>query len=183
MSEMLAKSTNAESYKAAMRLFGGAVTVLTTMADSGPTGLTATAVCSLSAEPPRLLTCVNRDRFTYRAIAAARSFCINLLHEGQAETARRFAGMTGGGDLDRFAGVAWRPGHTGAPVIDDALASFDCRVHAILDSGSHGIIIGDVIAIRRIEDPTPAPLFYADGQFTTIIAGGAARPIVYGAEP
>lgn len=173
MTQTAPKSIDAESYKAAMRLFGGAVTVLSTMANSGPTGLTATAVCSLSAEPPRLLACVNRDRFTYRAIAAARSFCVNLLHEGQAETARRFAGMTGNGEVDRFAGMAWRPGHTGAPVLDDALASFDCRVHAILDSGSHGIIIGDVVAIRRIENAAPTPLFYADGQFTTIIAAGA----------
>lgn len=173
--DMVTTLVDAESFKAGMRLFGDAVTVVSTMAENGPTGLTATAICSLSAEPPRLLACVNRGRHTFRAIAASRTFCINLLHEGQAEIARRFAGMTGSAEIDRFAGVAWRPGHSGAPMLDEALASFDCRVHAILDSGSHGIIIGDVVAVRRIEIATPAPLLYADGQFTTIIATGAGE--------
>lgn len=162
------ETVDAARFKAGMRLFGGAVTVLATPAEDRPTGLTATAVCSLSAEPPRLLACVNRDRFTYRAIAASRVVSVNLLHAAQSDIARLFAGMSGGTDIDRFAEVDWTWGRTGAPVLTEALAVFDCKVPAILDSGSHGIVIGDVVDIRINEALSPDPLLYADGQFATL---------------
>ena len=68
---------------------------------------------------------------------------------------------------DRFAGGGWQAMATGAPCLPDALAAFDCHVSMIMDTGSHGIVIGDIEAIHI--GPGGAPLLYADGQFTSIL--------------
>lgn len=157
-------AVDAESFKVGMRRLGGAVTIIATECDGSRFGLTATAVCSLSAEPPRLLCCVNRRGMSFRAIADSGRFSVNLLNDGQQAIAMRFAGMAKGDHADRFAGLSWRELHTGAPALLDAIASFDCAVSQIVDAGSHGIVIGDVMAVHLGE--TTGPLFYLDGQFS-----------------
>jgi len=152
-------------FKAGMRLLGGAVNVVTTADGDERFGLTATAVCSLSAEPPMILTCVNRAGITFDAIKRSGVVCINTLSSEHKELAMHFAGMMGEAENNRFSEGDWSVGTVGGPVLKDALVSFDCKVSEISEQGTHGIIIGEIQDIHL--GSVGSPLFYLDGKFVT----------------
>lgn len=159
------KSVNIENFKNAMRHLAGAVTIVTTGDGEQRRGLTATAVCSLSSEPPRLLTCINRGGLTYEMISHNRTLGINILSCDHKDLAMRFAGMTQIGDVDRFKEGNWAQMTTGAPILDDALIAFDCRVNVAIDVGSHAIIVADIVDIKDLKRGDP--LLYAESNFKT----------------
>ena len=152
------------AFRAGMRALAGTVTVLTTVHVGRRSGLTATAVCSLSAEPPRLLACVNQRGASYAAFAASRRLAINVLAEGQFAIAEIFAGQGGPGS-DRFAAGEWRDGEAeGLPLLEGAVSTFECRMAEMIDALTHAILIGDIMAVRT--NPDLRPLLYCDGRFT-----------------
>ena len=157
-----------EDFRAGMRRLGGAVNIVTSSQGDIWYGLTATAVTSLSAEPPRLLCCVNRQGVTYDAIVKSRNLCVNVLGQSHVDLAMKFAGMDGSPEMERFSIGNWDAGTTGAPRLADALVSFDCRVESILDSGSHGIVIGTIIDIAVQGKNGGEPLFYIDGAWARL---------------
>ncbi|MCJ9730224.1 flavin reductase family protein [Bradyrhizobium sp. PRIMUS42] len=122
------------------------VCVITTSHDGGDFGLTATAVSSVCASPPRLLVCVNKTGTTQDKIAAAGVFCVNVLTEDQEPIAKGFAGMLGK-EFDKFSLGAWSTLATGSPVLKGASASFDCKLVSDLDQFSHSIFIGEVVGV------------------------------------
>jgi flavin reductase (DIM6/NTAB) family NADH-FMN oxidoreductase RutF len=148
----------AEAFKAAMRRFATGVTVVTTMLEGKPKGFTATAFCSVSAEPPMVLVCVNRRARSHPIIAQAGYFCVNVLAREQEEIAVRFSSRT----EDPFAGLAHHTATTGAPALDDSLAFFDCALSEELSVETHTIFVGRVIACGNREG---APLGYYDGAY------------------
>lgn len=153
-------------FRVGMRTLAGAVTVLATFYEGRRWGLTATAVCSLSAEPPRLLACVNQRGTSYPAFAASRRFTVNVLAEDQFAVAERFAGIdaTPG---DRFVAGAWSAGQLeDLPVLEGAVSVFECRVPEMIDAVTHAVLIGDIVAVRA--NPEARPLLYCDGRFTTL---------------
>lgn len=156
-----------ETFKEGMRRLGGAVNIVTAANGDLWSGLTATAVCSLSAEPPRLLACINRVGATYDVLSHGRNICVNVLSSQHQELAMRFAGMGGLAETERFEADRWTLGLTGAPKLDDALVNFDCEIESILDSGSHGVVIGRIIDISVNKVAAADPLIYIDGQFAT----------------
>lgn len=155
----------ADDFRQAMRRLVGAVSIVTTTDGQAPAGLTATAVTSFSAEPARLLACINLRGTTFRALADSRRMAINLLASRHAELARRFGGAPLSHE-ERFGQAAWGRLATGAPVLLDALAVFDCVVDEMMVAHSHAVMIGEIKAVRLGADHG-APLLYADGQFTT----------------
>ena len=157
-------------FRAGMRRLGGAVTIVTTTDGVQRAGLTATAVTSLSAAPPRLLACINRQGATYETLSRGRALCVNVLSTAHQDLARRFAGLDGCAETERFNdGALWATGATGAPRLIDALVSFDCRVDSILETGSHGVVIGEIETIT-VDAEESAPLFYRDGHWATLSA-------------
>lgn len=156
----------ADKFKLGMRSLAGGVTAVTTSHEGKNYGLTATAVCSVSMNPPRLLACVNCNGETYAAIQQSRKICVNFLSTEHQELAKRFAGMSELDGKDRFVESDWTYGVTGAPVLKGAVASFDCIVPAIIDTGSHGIVLGDIQSIEN--NPTSTPLLYFDAKFVTV---------------
>jgi flavin reductase (DIM6/NTAB) family NADH-FMN oxidoreductase RutF len=159
----------AADFKAGMRRLGAGVTIVTTFDGQTRAGLTATAVCSLSAEPPQLLVCVNRAAYPNKVIARAKRFCVNVLASGQAALALRFAGATGHKGEDRFGKGRWNVLATGAPVLDGALTSFDCELARAVRSGTHTIFIGRVVAVATRQGGKA--LLYADGAFAGVARG------------
>ena len=150
-----------------MRRFPGAVSVITTNWEGKRFGLTATAVCSLSAEPPRLLACVNLTGASFAAIRSAGAFAVNSLTIDQLSVGTAFAGQPDGGK-DRFEDGSWsESANLGVPTLDDANCAFECVVSEIIDSGSHGIIIGDVVSVPHKR--AGAPLIYNDGVFCGLL--------------
>ena len=121
------------------------VCVITTQHDGVRYGLTATAVASVTADPPRLLVCVNKSGQTHEKILASGAFCVNVLAEEQDQIAMVFAGM-GGKEVDRFALGEWTRLATGAPALVGASAVFDCRLGEMGLQSTHTILFGDVVA-------------------------------------
>jgi 4-nitrophenol 2-monooxygenase / 4-nitrocatechol 4-monooxygenase, reductase component len=141
--------------------FASGVTVVTTLRPDGrPCGLTASAVCSVSLDPTLVLVCVEKAADSHGCIEQSGVFAVNVLADGKGETlARRFAGH----DLvEKFNGVAFRPEHTGAPVLDEALAWLDCRVAERCTGGDHTVFVGEVVAADACEG---TPLLYYRGGY------------------
>lgn len=155
-------------YKRGMRRLAAAVNIVSTLHEGRPAGLLATAVCSVSAEPPTLLVCVNRAARTFDAIRDTGRFCVNLLAETQGNLARQFLDRQG---PDRFSICTWSTMETGSPAIDGALVNFDCEVTETVQAGTHTVFLGRVVAIAI--RPDGAPLLYHDGAYAGL-AGNAA---------
>lgn len=155
-------AVDAADYKAGMRLLATGVTLVTTVLGGVRQGLTASAVTSLSAVPPLVLVCVNRTAGAHDAIRSAGAFAINVLNDSHAALARLFSDTAA--TTRRFDSTAWGTGLTGAPLLPDALASFDCRLEDAIEKATHTIFIGAVLAVRT--QPAARPLIYFDGQFT-----------------
>lgn len=144
-----------------MRHYPAGVTVVTSVHQGEPRGITVSAFASVSAEPPNVLVCVNRDARSYLYIASSRVFCVNVLAADQRGLAERFSG----GVRDRqFDGIAHRTAVTGAPVLDGTVAYFDCTVENEHHVGSHSIFIGTVRACGADEG---MPMTYFDGAYMT----------------
>lgn len=156
------------TYKTAMRLLAGGVTIVATRHNGQVSGLTATAVCSLALSPPRVLACVNHAGVTYELIAKSRIMSVNLLAEGQEELAQRFAAKRAAQTEDRFANTEWLTLVTGAPLLADGLAALDCRVTDIMPLDTHAILIGVVEDVHF--GPRRPPLVHFDGGYTTVLA-------------
>lgn len=150
-------------FRSALSRLAAGVSVISTAIASERRGITATAVCSLSATPPKLLVCVNTATGTCKMIEEAGWFAVNLLGEGQLPLAEVFAGRQGLQGNDRFARGAWSVGeHGGQPLLDGALAALECRVDQIIRSDTHAIFIGIVEATIFGDS---RPLIYQAGQF------------------
>jgi flavin reductase len=148
-------------FKLGMRQVTSSVAVVTSRAGSARNGLTATAVCSVCADPATLLVCVNRSASAEALITESGSFAVNFLTEEQHHIARLFSKSKLHPD-ERFAEGTWISMVTGAPVLDGAAASFDCRVAQCLEEGTHHIYIGRVVAVASVDTDT---LLYRDGLF------------------
>jgi len=163
-----------EKFRSAMRQVAGAVSVVTTRGvDGEPRGVTATAVCSLTVEPPSVIACINRETWVGQLAPQSGNFCVNVLARGQQPVAETFAGRTGLAAADRFQVGAWSDHETGAPVLEDAIASFDCDLDQAVEFATHVILIGRVR--KTVGGRSDAePLIYVDGGFTTTqVAAGA----------
>ncbi|MGV1793416.1 flavin reductase family protein [Rhizobium sp. A37_96] len=156
-----------DEFRSAMRQVVGAVTVVTTRGVNGePRGVTATAVCSLTVEPPSVIACVHRDTWVGQFVPESGNFCVNVLTREQQPVAETFAGRTGHAAADRFQVGAWADHETGAPVLQDAVASFDCDLDQAVEFATHVILIGRVR--KTVSGGGNAePLVYVDGGFTT----------------
>jgi flavin reductase (DIM6/NTAB) family NADH-FMN oxidoreductase RutF len=159
-----------EAFRKGMRQLSAAVTIVTTGTDAQHrAGLTATAVCSVSANPPQLLVCVKRRGEGHARIREWSNFCVNVLCHAQIGIAKRFAGMERGAHPERFAQGEWGTLTTGAPVLAGCLANFDCRLQQEVESGTHSIFIGEIVAISVHRGQEP--LAFLDGQFLAIQTG------------
>ncbi|MGI6245731.1 MAG: flavin reductase [Pseudochelatococcus sp.] len=149
-------------YRDAMARLAAAVTIVTTDGPAGMAGFAATAVCSVTDSPPTLLVCLNRESSAHPAVSGNGVLCVNVL-EGRHEA---LSGLFGGKTPmpRRFEAAAWRRAATGAPMLDDALVSFDCRIVSTCGVGSHDILLCEAVAIAG-----------GDGEGE----GDGARPLLY----
>jgi flavin reductase len=156
----------ADLFKQGMRRLAGACTIITSVAPGqgreGWAGLTATAVASVTAAPARLLVCINRSVWAHDIIAQSRVLGVNVLCENRLALAKQFAG--GVRPEDKFSQGIWLTSKSGAPLLADALVSFDCLVTESIEASTHDIFICDVLGIL-MREPGGKPLIYFDGRF------------------
>lgn len=143
----LASGLEAPAFRDAMAQVASAVHIVTTLGPAGRAGLTATAVASVSDSPPTVLACIEKSSRTLAVIEASGLFCVNTLPGGFEELAEIFAGRSAIHGEARFETARWGALETGAPVLHEALAAFDCRLVATHDIASHRIVIGEVVGL------------------------------------
>lgn len=153
-----------DSFRSAMRHVAATVHAVTTGRVGQRHGILATAVSSLSFEPPSLLVCVNRTASLHEPLACAETFCVNVLGLGNRAIAEVFEKARG---EDRFAAGEWDEVH-GVPVLTQAQSWFICRTAHRHEFGTHTIFIGELIDARHREDA--APLTYYDRHYIDISA-------------
>lgn len=161
----------AQHFLTAMSSLAATVCVVAASSPSGERfGITATAVCSLSTEPPQLVACVNRNSSIAQALYATGWFSVNILAGNQENIAATFAGRTGKAGSDRFEDT-WSRHVTGTPVLTGAAAVCVCHVSNSLHQASHLVLIGRVLDVLLPEGKPPAPLMYHLRRFTTVDSG------------
>ncbi|GGY25228.1 hypothetical protein GCM10010363_01790 [Streptomyces omiyaensis] len=140
--------------------FASGVTIVTAAGAEGPAGFACQSFASLSLDPPLVAFMVARTSTTWPRIAAAGTFCVNVLGAAQGELCRGFA-VSG---ADKFAGVEWSPAPvTGAPRLAGAPAWIDCAITAVHTGGDHLIVVGRVEALGAAEEGEP--LLFHRGRF------------------
>jgi flavin reductase (DIM6/NTAB) family NADH-FMN oxidoreductase RutF len=161
-----------ETFRRAFRALAGGVCVITAGDGGRRTGLTATSVTSLSADPPSVLFCVNREASAAAVIVEEGRFGLNILAAHQSPVADRFAGKGGCKGALRYEGAQWRTLTTGVSLLVGAPAALDCVVTEAIERHSHLIVIGRVVdaltpghggalvyrngAYRRFDESAPA---------------------------
>lgn len=136
------------AYRDAMSHLGAAVSVITTDGPAGRCGFTASAVCSVTDDPPTLLVCMNRHSALNEAFKANRVLCVNTLTAGQEALSPLFAGQVEASMEGRFGAAAWSVLATGSPVLSGAVVSFDCRISQVSEVGTHSVFFCAVEAIQ-----------------------------------
>jgi flavin reductase (DIM6/NTAB) family NADH-FMN oxidoreductase RutF len=145
-------------YRDVMSRFASGVTVVTTIYDGVPYGLTVSAFSSVSLSPPRVLICLGNDTDTKPLIDKSRCFAVHILGREHVDLGPRFAKLVPGLD-DPFTGLQYRTERSGAPILDSSVAWLDCRVDAIFPTGDHTIYVGDVLDARTTSESEPV-LYY-----------------------
>ncbi|MBL0374244.1 flavin reductase [Rhizobium sp. KVB221] len=135
-------------YREAMSKLGAAVSVVTSNGEAGLCGATVSAVCSVTDTPATLLVCVNQSSRSNSVIKANRVLCVNVLAGLNRTVADLFAGSTGVPSDERFSHVSHSILKTGAPVLDEAIVSFDCELDQVIEFGTHSIFLARVVDIR-----------------------------------
>jgi flavin reductase (DIM6/NTAB) family NADH-FMN oxidoreductase RutF len=121
---------------------------------------TAAWIMQASFNPLLLAISINPDNASYELLHASGWFTVNVLKTGQLDLARHF-GTKSGRDQDKLQRIRTRPGRAGSPILEDALAYFECELEGRTRAGDHELVLGRV-ADGRVLDPKAAPLTYAE---------------------
>lgn len=151
----------ADLFKEAMARVAGAVHIVTTDGPAGRAGFTATAVCSVTADPPTLLVCVNAGSSVGQIIAVNQVVGINTIGSGFNDLALLMGGKTG--TLDRFATANWTAGQYGAPLLEGAMVSFECIADRSHDCGTHRVLFCRVMAVQLGDAALDPSLYFNRG--------------------
>jgi flavin reductase (DIM6/NTAB) family NADH-FMN oxidoreductase RutF len=135
--------------------FATGVTVVA--ARHGPllAGMTANAIATISIDPPILMASIARKAETHVAIVGSHAFAASVLADDQQDLAECFAQRTTAAKLTGFCGAEWHEAETGSPILEGALAYFDCRLTARHDGGDHTIFLGEIVAAGYRDDAAP----------------------------
>lgn len=136
-----------EDYRDAMAGLGAAVSIITTDGPAGRAGFTASAVCSVTDDPPTLLVCMNRTSSAHASVAGNKLVCVNVLSAQQEPLSRLFGGKVP--IAERFAAAVWSTLETGAPVLSDCAVALDCQIANVTTVGTHDVLFCRVVALQR----------------------------------
>lgn len=154
-------SVDPRSFRKALGCFATGVTVVTTQHPDtqAPAGVTVSAFSSLSLEPPLVLFCLGSKTSSLEAFKASGHFAINVLAEGQRDLSIRFASRS----EDKWAGLKFERGEGGVPLLNNCLATLECKLVNTIDGGDHVIFVGQVENMTHQEGGSP--LIYFRGAY------------------
>ena len=145
------KPLDSAHYRDAMSRYAGHVQLVTTEHEGVRRGVIITAACSVSDNPATVLVCLNAGNVKNDIFLQSRIFSLNALGAHHQSLADAFSGRTALAPSERFSTGAFETLLTGAPVLSDALAAFDCRVTEVIRGSTHNVIFGEVVAVRFSE--------------------------------
>ena len=152
-----------EALKEALRGWASGVTVVTSRSGNKLHGMTVSAFCGVSADPPLVLVCANQASTTHGIIEEGGVFAVSILASHQEDVSNVFASAKY--EDSRLQQVSWTQGESGAPLIDEALASLECTVASAHREGSHTIYVGHVQAVHTTN---AEPLLYYKGSYRSL---------------
>lgn len=159
-------AARARRFRDVLGLFCSGVTVVTSLSEGSPVGMTCQSFSSVSLEPPLVMFCPAKTSRAWPLMQRAGFFCVNILAADQSELS---TGMATKG-VDKFSGVGWRPAATGAPLIDGVLGFVDCAIERVVEAGDHYVVIGRVRQLGfgdgRGEPGEIDPLLFFRGKYT-----------------
>jgi flavin reductase (DIM6/NTAB) family NADH-FMN oxidoreductase RutF len=155
-----------KDFRAAVGAFATGVTVITTRGEEHSYGMTANAFSSVSLDPPLVLVCVISPSEGCDHIERNGCFAVNILRAEQEPMSRYFASRDRPRGRDAFSEVPHRIGSSGSPILAEAIAYLDCRLHAQHKAGDHEIFIGEVLELGS--DPDGEPLVFHGGRYKPV---------------
>ncbi len=160
-------------FRDALGAFPTGVAVITANVDAGERlGMTVSSFNSVSMVPPLVLFSVARRSHSFAAWSGLRHYAINILSQEQEAISNRFARPLG----DKWSDMLIREGCTGAPLLSNSLATFECQAYACYDGGDHAILVGRVIAFNTHIYKKELPLVFFGGRYRRIDPGFSDRP-------
>jgi flavin reductase (DIM6/NTAB) family NADH-FMN oxidoreductase RutF len=148
-----------DDFRRVLSHFATGVTIVTTRdTDGRPTGLTVSAFCSVSLDPPQILVCVDHKSQSYPALRDRAHFAVNFLGDEHEAVSRRFATTR----LDKFDGVPHKVSANGVPLIEGALAQLECRTVSRHVEGDHTIVVA---VVEEARNSAGEPLLYFRGKY------------------
>jgi flavin reductase (DIM6/NTAB) family NADH-FMN oxidoreductase RutF len=151
-----------DEFRAALSRFPSGVTVVTTKdADGKLHGLTVSAFCSVSMNPPLILVCILKTTGSYSSFEESKAFVVNILDESQQQISNHFASHLD----DKFAGQNYQLNETGLPILADCLVNLECSLKHSYDGGDHTIFVGE---IEKATISDGKPLLYWCGKYREI---------------
>jgi flavin reductase (DIM6/NTAB) family NADH-FMN oxidoreductase RutF len=157
VSDRRLRHADGDAFRHAMGALASGVAIIACGAGEARAGCTATSLTSLSLAPPTLIVCLARTSTTLAGLREAGAFSINLLAARHQALAHRFSGHSGVHGPRRFDSAQWISLSTGAPVLADALAAFDCLVEEVIERHSHAMVLGAVVSLKEgVDEPVLA---------------------------
>jgi len=166
-------------FREAMSRLVGAVTVITTDGPAGLGGFTASAVCSVTDDPPMLLVCMNRSSRQHTVFKSNGVLCVNVLTAGQEKVSRTFASAVT--VEERFQVDRWSVLETGAPALENALVNFDARIVQTVEAGTHSIFLCSIVAVSIATEDHPGLAYYGRKYHPIVVQKpdeGSAQPLM-----
>ena len=150
------------SLRQALGCFATGVAVITTLGDwDAPVGITVNSFSSVSLDPPLVLWSLSLRAPSFGAFQRHDGFAVNVMSAHAKHVVERFARPS----PDKFKGLAWTSGFMGVPLLDDVVASFECRTENRIPKGDHAIYIGRV---ERFSSSERRPLVFHRSRFRTL---------------
>ena len=145
-------------FRDVMGTFTTGVTIVTTIDNKTPHGITANSFTSVSLSPPLVMFCLGKSSTNFESFMASDCFAVNILSSQQDALSTRFATFEG----DRFDGLNWTAWDTGAPILENVIAAIDCRLETSHDAGDHVIVLGLVVR-AEVQNNAPPLLYFKGG--------------------
>jgi 3-hydroxy-9,10-secoandrosta-1,3,5(10)-triene-9,17-dione monooxygenase reductase component len=153
----IAPSVDPSRFRQLMARWATGVSVVTAHENGRDSGLTVNAFLSVSLDPPRVLVSVSTDADAWPAIHTSGAFAVSVLAADQRGVSQRFASRVS--PDEKFAGIDFHRGETGAAILEGTVAAFECRVEQEISAGDHVLVLGKVVGLEEGADATPL-LFY-----------------------
>jgi len=154
----------ARRFRDVLSQYGSGVTVVTTLSNGEPVGMTCQSFTSVSLDPPLVAFLPTKQSRAFAAIQRAGHFCVNFLAADQVAISNVMASRT----EDKFAGLSWSESKGGSVLLDGVVGYVDCTVHAVYEAGDHYVVIGKVVDLDVASQDDP--LLFFRGKYVTTTA-------------